>query len=191
MTTARLIALIFTAGALCAISAAAQDIAPPNAAPNLVFIDTRAFVGAEGINRYTKALDAAIGETGPIQQELKAIGLKMEALEKVVTGAGGGESAASQFQARIVEYRRLEVEFKRKQEEKDAILARRRREVLPPVLEDIKRAMAEFAAQKGYSLILDAAELEPAVLVCDLAKLDVTKQFIAFYNARPAVPAKP
>ncbi len=40
-------------------------------------------------------------------------------------------------------------------------------------------------------LILDAAKLEGAglILAVDLPKVDVTKDFITFYNARPATTA--
>jgi len=45
-----------------------------------------------------------------------------------------------------------------------------------------------FAKQKGFGLILDGAKLEGAglILAVDLTKVDVTKEFITFYNARPA-----
>ena len=48
--------------------------------------------------------------------------------------------------------------------------------------------MDEFAKQKGYALILDASKLEGAglILAVDPAKVDVTKEFITFFNSRPA-----
>jgi len=63
--------------------------------------------------------------------------------------------------------------------------------VMGPILQDIGRAMDDFAKQKGFALILDAAKLEGAglILAVDLAKVDVTKEFITFFNARPATTA--
>jgi hypothetical protein len=53
------------------------------------------------------------------------------------------------------------------------------------------KAIQEFTKQKGYGLVLDAARLDAAQLILgyDEAKVDVTKEFIAFYNARPATTA--
>ena len=47
--------------------------------------------------------------------------------------------------------------------------------------------MQEFAKQRGYTLILDGAKLsEVGVLLAWDEKVDLTKDFITFYNARPA-----
>jgi hypothetical protein len=48
-----------------------------------------------------------------------------------------------------------------------------------------------FAKQKGYSLILDSSKLYQAgiILAFDESKVDVTKEFITFFNARPATAA--
>ena len=48
--------------------------------------------------------------------------------------------------------------------------------------------MQDYANQKGYDLILDAAKLDSAglILAFNPAKVDVTKDFITYFNARPA-----
>ncbi len=47
--------------------------------------------------------------------------------------------------------------------------------------------MQEFAKQKGYALILDAANLDKAGLLLAFdEKYNITAEFITFYNARPA-----
>jgi hypothetical protein len=49
------------------------------------------------------------------------------------------------------------------------------------------KAMQSFAKEKGYAVILDGTKLEEAgILMAFDEKHDVTKEFIAFYNARPA-----
>jgi Skp family chaperone for outer membrane proteins len=85
----------------------------------------------------------------------------------------------------------LEVSIKRKQEDGKIKFERRQQQVLGPILQDILKAMDDFSKQKGYALILDAAKLEGAglILAVDIAKVDVTKEFITFYNARPATTA--
>ena len=60
-----------------------------------------------------------------------------------------------------------------------------------PLHQDIGKAMQDYANQKGFDLILDAAKLDNAglILAFNPAKVDVTKDFITFYNARPATTA--
>jgi hypothetical protein len=55
-------------------------------------------------------------------------------------------------------------------------------------MQDIGKAINDYATQKGYALMLDLAKMADAgmVLSMDASKIDVTKDFIAFYNARPA-----
>lgn len=54
-------------------------------------------------------------------------------------------------------------------------------------MQDISKALQEYAKQKGYAVIFDAAKLEDAGLIVGIGdeKVDVTKDFIAFYNTRP------
>ena len=55
---------------------------------------------------------------------------------------------------------------------------------------DIGKALDEFAKKNGYSLILDGAKLDGAGLILAFdEKSEVTKEFITFYNARPATAA--
>ena len=48
----------------------------------------------------------------------------------------------------------------------------------------LDKKVAEFARQKGYDVMLDISKLDPAILFYDEPKVDVTKAFIVFYNAR-------
>jgi Skp family chaperone for outer membrane proteins len=90
-------------------------------------------------------------------------------------------------QTKSEEYERLGRDFKFKQEDLKSRLDKRRQVVVGPIWQDVMKAMQEFAKQKGYSVILDGAKLEEAgILMAFDDKFDVTKEFIAFYNARPA-----
>jgi hypothetical protein len=58
---------------------------------------------------------------------------------------------------------------------------------MSPVMNDIFKALNEYAKQKGYAVILDGAKLEQADILLGFDdRYDVTKDFIVFYNARPA-----
>ena len=91
-------------------------------------------------------------------------------------------------QAKVSEYQTLEKSIKREQEDAKANFDRRQQQVMGPLLQDIGKAMQDYANQKGYDLILDAAKLDNAglILAFNPTKVDVTKDFITFYNARPA-----
>ena len=81
----------------------------------------------------------------------------------------------------------LETTIKRKQEDAKAKYDKRQDVVVGPVFADIGKALNEYAKSKGYALILDGAKLEQAgVLLGFDDKYDITKDFITFYNARPA-----
>ena len=95
------------------------------------------------------------------------------------------------LQAKVDEYQALQVEFKRKQEDAKAKFERRQAVVMGPVMQDIYKSLQDFTTQKGYDLILDAAKLDAGQLILGFnpAKVDVTKEFITFYNARPGTTA--
>lgn len=189
MKASRLLGSVLLIAAAFAVSITAQVADAP--AIHVVFINTDAFGGKDGITKYVKALDAAIGEPSFVLHSMR---VKLEALAKEIKQMRDQpieEGSADKLRAKLDEYQKLDIEAKRIGENEEATFERRKREVLPPVLEDISRAMKEFAAQKGYSVILDAAKLEEAVLVYEAATVDVTTEFIAFYNARSAMAAKP
>ena len=80
-----------------------------------------------------------------------------------------------------------EVTIERKQEDGKTKYERRYAQVVAPVFNDIIKGLNEFAKAKGYAVILDGAKLEQeGILMGFDDKYDVTKEFIAFYNARPA-----
>ena len=57
-------------------------------------------------------------------------------------------------------------------------------------MQDIGKAVNDFAKQKGYTLILDIAKDQAGFLLAvGDEKIDITKDFITFYNARPAATA--
>lgn len=199
MMTARLIVLTHMVAAALAVSAAAQGAKAP--AIKIVFINTNAFQAKDGITKYTKAIDLAIGEPGPAYAEMKAIRAKMEALAKESNEIGDRLDSSPPYYetdgltrrllAKIDELVALDIEFNHKEQDAKAEFERRKNEVLTPIMKDIDRAIQEFAKQRGYSVILDAAKLDTAIVCYDTEKADVTLDFIAFYNARPAPAPKP
>ena len=80
----------------------------------------------------------------------------------------------------------MEREIKFKQDDAKARFERRQQAVLGPVMQNIGKALTDFAKQKGYLFIFDISKDDNGLLVAiGDDKADVTKEFIAFYNARP------
>jgi Skp family chaperone for outer membrane proteins len=190
------IAVSFIFAAISAVSAFGQVAAPAGSAPvKIVVINTMAFEGKEGITKYSNAMAALETEFKPAQTEIQTMMTRYQALATEIENARKANPSVpikpETIQAKVDEAQGLEVNIKRKQEDGKAKFERRQQAVMGPIMQDIYKAMDEFAKQKGYALILDAAKLDGAglILAVDLPKVDVTKDFITFYNARPATTA--
>lgn len=187
------VSLLFTA--LFAISSLAQ--APvQTAGTRIVVINTSAFDDDKGgISKYTAAMNALDKEFAPLQADLQTkvnryntLGAEIKKIQDAANAPTPVPFDKAAAAAKVEEYQTLETTIKRLQEDGKAKLEKRQGEVLSPILQDIGKAMDEFAKQKGYALILDGTKLDSAglILAADLTKVDVTKEFITFYNARPA-----
>ena len=187
-----LIAVSFIFTAVFTVSAFGQAPAASNV--RIVVINTAAFDTKEGITKYTNAMNALEKEFAPAQTQLQTLATtyqsKVTAFQNEQKSAGNSTVPinASSLQAKGEEIKTLELQIKRMQEDGKVKFESRQAAVMGPVLRDIGKAMDDFAKQKGYDLILDATKLEGAGLILAVVpvKVDVTKEFITFYNARPA-----
>lgn len=194
MRTFRLFAGSFIFAAIFAVSAFAQA-----GATKIGVINTLAFDDKAGITKYVNAMNSLETEFKTAGDELNTMATKIQSLQaeiqklqdqlndpnpKVPINKSTLQTTA---QAKVEEYEKLGREYKFKQDDAKARFERRRQAVLGPIMQDIGNAMQDFAKQKGYSLILDGAKLEDAgILLAFTDGVDVTKEFITFYNARPA-----
>jgi Skp family chaperone for outer membrane proteins len=134
-------------------------------------------------------------EFRPAQTEIQGLATRYQSLATEIENARKTNPAVpvkpESLQAKVDEAQGIEVKIKRLQEDGKIKFEKRQQQVMGPILVDIGKAMDEFARSKGYALILDASKLEGAglILAVDIAKVDVTKEFITFYNARPATTA--
>lgn len=198
MNKFRLISAALFITALFAISAFAQTAAPAaQGIAKIVVIDTGAFGGDEkgagGITKFVTASKALDTEFASVTADLQATATRITNLQKEIQtiqdqDAKGVPYDKTAAQAKIEQYQNLQTEYKRKQEDGKAKFDRRQAQVLGPVMQDIYKALQDFTKQKGYGMILDAAKLDAQQMILgyDDAKMDVTKEFITFYNARPA-----
>ncbi len=191
----RLTAVSFVFAALFAVSAFAQTSPPQTSATavRIVVINTAAFGDEKaGITKYINAVKALNTELKPDFTTLQDMNTRMQTLQKDFTGlqeqAKKPNSPISEqtLKTKYDELQNMDVEFKRKQEDFKAKSERRTDQVLGTVTQEIMKAIQDFTKQKGYGLVLDAARLDAAQLILgyDEAKVDVTKEFIQFYNTR-------
>jgi Skp family chaperone for outer membrane proteins len=190
------IVVCFVFAAISAVSAFGQATVPTSTqSAKIVVINTAAFGGKDGIAKYSNAWNALDTEFKPAETEIKGMVTRYQTLATEIENARKANPAVpinqASLQGKVDEAQGLEIQIKRKQEDGKVKYEKRQQQVLAPILEDIGKAMDDFAKAKGYALILDASKLAEAgiILAADLTKVDVTKEFIVFYNARPATTA--
>lgn len=192
MKTFRSIAAGFVFAAIFTVSAFAQT--QPVAPAKIGIINTAAFDDKAGITKYVAAATSLEAEFKPVDAELQTMAAKIQALQKEIqtlqTQATANPNVPIKpetVNAKVADYEKLTREFKFKQEAAKADYERREAIVMGPIRQDIGRAMQEFAKQKGYAFILDAANLDKAGLLLAFdEKYNATAEFITFYNTRPA-----
>lgn len=191
MKTMRLFAISLFLTALFTVSNFAQ------AANKIAVINTYAFGDEKaGITKYLSAVTALNNEFKPINDELKTMNTKLQGLAAEIENINKllktnpkavDEKSA---QAKVDEAEKLQREIKFKQEDGKAKFEKRQQAVLGPVLQDIYKAVQEFSKQKGYTMVMDVAKLEESGILLGIdEKADITKEFVTFYNARPATTA--
>jgi Skp family chaperone for outer membrane proteins len=200
MKTFRSIAAVFVFAAIFAVgSAFAQTTPAPTG--KIAIVNTMAFGDKAGINRYITAMTSLETELKPDITALQTMGNRIQALEtelqnyekqlaeqnpKVPFDRAKVQATA---QTKLQEYQDLGRQYKFKEDDYKIKLQRREEAVVRPVSRDIGNALQEFAKKNGYLMIFDVSKDDKGMLLVLDEKSDVTKEFIAFYNARPATTA--
>jgi Skp family chaperone for outer membrane proteins len=181
------VSVIFTA--IFAVSSLAQT-----APAKIGWIDTGMFDDEkEGVTKYNNALKALEAEMKPRVTELQGMQNKLKTISDDLAKMTSNSAVPVKpdvIQAKQEEGQRLQREFEFKKKEYDATLETRTGQVLGPVSADISKAIQDYAKAKGYAVILDVAALASAnaILAFDPTS-NITKDFITYYNARPATTA--
>lgn len=190
MRTFRFIAVSFVFAALFAVSAFAQT---PPTAPKIGLVDIYAFGAEKGITKYINAMGVLDKEFTPTRTELQNMVTKIQGLEKEIPGLRDQASkpnspiSVTTVNNKIEELENLKREAKFKQDSANAKYQVRYDAVVGPIWGDIRKAMQEFAKQKGFDVIFDGAKLEESGILLGFSdKVNITTEFIQFYNTRPA-----
>ena len=201
MKTFRSIVAVFAFAAIFAVSAFAQATTTP-ANPKIGIINTGAFDTKEGITKYVNAMNSLETTMKAEQTALQTLANRLQALQTEIEGykkqledpklppAVDKNKIQATAQTKFEEYQKMGLEFEYKQKDYKASLERNEAKIMSPVRQDIGNALQEFGKKNGYMMILDASKLDGAGLLLAFdAKFDVTKEFITFYNSRPATTA--
>lgn len=197
MKTFRLGAVSFIFAAIFAVSAFAQT---QPAAGKIGLVNTYEFGGDEkgagGITKVKNAMKSVDDEFKLVNDKLKTMGTKYQTLAQEIEtlrknasnpAVPVGPDVRKNLENKAEELQALETQIKREQEDAKAKYERRYQQVMGPVLDDVRKAMNEFAKKNGYAVIFDGAKLEQADVLWGFdEKYNVTPEFITYYNARPA-----
>jgi Skp family chaperone for outer membrane proteins len=100
---------------------------------------------------------------------------------------------ASAVAAKQDEGEKLQRDFEYKQKDAQAAYAKRRAELAGPIFDQIGKALDEYAKQKGYTVIIDISALgqqnAPSPILLLDPSVNITKDFITYFNSRPATTA--
>lgn len=193
MNTFRFFAVALFLTALLSVSAFAQGAPQSAAGGKIVYVNVTAFDDDKGgITKYVTVMNALDKEFQPVNTQIQSmatryqsLGTEIQNLQKAATNVNVPASN-TQLQSKMDEYGKLERDIKFQQEDAKAKFQSRYQVVVAPVMQDIMKSLQDFAKQRGYSMILDAAKLDQAGIILAVGNdsADVTKDFIAFYNGR-------
>lgn len=190
-----LAAACFIFAAIFAVSASAQvPVAAGTGKIGLVNINAFA-ADTGGITKFRAALTTLDGEFKPVNDKLKTMATRYQTLGTEIENIRKNANPQvpinqASVQTKVDEFQTLERDIKREQEDAKARYDKRYQVVIGPVFNDILKAMNEYAKQKGYAIVMDGAKLEEAGILLGFDdKYDITKDFIAYYNTRPATAA--
>ncbi|HEV7643585.1 MAG TPA: OmpH family outer membrane protein [Pyrinomonadaceae bacterium] len=190
MKRTSLLAASFILLALMAVSALAQ--VPAAGAGKIGWIDTGAFALGDGtgITKYVNAVKAVEIEMKPRVTELTGLQTRLKTLSDDLAKMQSNPAVPVKPEAALAkqeEGQRLQREFEFKKKEYDAAVDSRSSQLLAPIQADIGKAIEDFAKSKGFAVILDIDKLGQAGVILALdPTANLTKDFIVFYNARPA-----
>jgi outer membrane protein len=187
MRTVKFLVVSIVFAGLFSIAAVAQ--AP--AGLKVAVINTAAFLNEKGgITKYDAQFKKLNIEFAQDRNELTTIEKKGEALANEIRAMQANKNVPIDqkvAQAKAIEYEKVEKEYKFKKDDYDTRLKRRQAELIQPINQDIGTKIQEFAKSRGFDLVLDVSNLarDGSLLYVD-DKINLTAQFITYYNALPS-----
>ena len=171
--------------ALFAFSAFAQGVT------KIGFVESNAFGDdKEGIRKFVNAQTAVDNEFKAKFTELDNMAKRMTTLSDEIAKMGQNPAVPVDQKAYLAKQNegvKLQKDYNFKKDDYETAYKNRLEEMTRPISIDIGKAVQDFAKQKGYTAILDLSALVQAGAVLSLdPTANLTKEFIAYYNTRPA-----
>jgi Skp family chaperone for outer membrane proteins len=169
----------------------AAGIQAQAAASKIVVVDTAAFFNEQnGITRIITASKTLTTNLASERAKVQAVIQRVEALTKELETIRGNAGRGipvdeKSFQSKMADLESLKREGKFFEDEFNALARKRQNEIVGPVYSDVLRVLGEYVKTKDYGILFDAAKDQSGMLLFVSEKFDITKDFIAFYNARP------
>jgi outer membrane protein len=167
-------------------TAASTSVNVPDS--KVAVIDSSAFGNPkEGITKFVNALKRVDSEFQPRRTELEGMQQQIEKMTADLQKAAPVQDpkVTQQQQDKIDQMKK---DAQRKAEDAEAAFNKRIQDVLPPLYDEIGKALETFAKARGINLILDVSKVQGVFALSDA--LDITKAFIADYNSKnPATAA--
>jgi outer membrane protein len=145
-------------------------------------IDSSAFADEkQGITKFVSALKKVSAEFQPRRTELEGLQQQIDKLTADLQKAAPVQDpkVTQQQQDKIDQ---LKKEAQRKGEDAEAAFNKKMQDVLPPLYDDIGKALEAFAKARGINLILDVSKVQGVFPLTEA--IDITKAFIADYNSK-------
>lgn len=188
MKSIRISAALLFFAALFAAPVMAQTT-PASGGAKIAIISSRMFDDPKaGITKYVQAFKTLETEFKPRQDELRALETRLKTVSEDYNKLKNLSAVdPKSLEAKREEGEKLQLEFNYKQEQYKAALERRYSVVINPLQNDIGKALGDYSKQKGFDIVFDASKDEKGMLIwLNMQTVDVTADFIKFYNALPA-----
>jgi Skp family chaperone for outer membrane proteins len=193
-STLSAIAVLFVLAFAVAVNA--QTTTPPSAVipVKIAVIDTEEFANpTTGVKKLLNGFNQVEARLKPMRDEIVGLQNRYTALATEIQNAQ--KTGANIAQAKIDEAQQLESDIKRKQEDGQKAYQRYSKQIIEPLNVEVAKAVEVFVKSKGYDMLMDLAKFNGSMMVLNPG-IDVTKAFVADYNAKnPATvtpsPVKP
>lgn len=189
MKTLRLIVVSLILAVFLTVSAVAQTAT--NA--KIALIDTQAFYNTKGgitkiINGYKRLNTELKPEVTKYQAKVTQFNTLKKTYDKLMENKGKGIPVKdSDLLTKRDQLTNLQTEIKRMQEDLKKKQDKREAEIMGPIVRQIGNSIQAYAKQKGYTVVFDIGRMSSAQMVLYIEPTsDITKEFITFYNAKPA-----
>ena len=143
----------------------------------------------QGIAKFSVIQNQLNGEFKKPQDDLTAAAQRVQALQDEITKLQSSTATVDPktMQAKVDQLDQLKKDSQRKLEDTQAAFTKRRTDLLTPLQDDVGKALDAFAKAHGITLIIDGSQTPGVIYAAD--NMDVTKVFIAEYNAKNPVAA--